>query len=294
MRKAYLQMHIAIVLWGFTAILGKAIQLDEGLLVWYRMFLSAAAIGIFLVFKKKFEKISLKQLGHLSLIGLIITLHWVTFYGAIKASNVSVAIVCFSSVALFTAILDPLSRGERPKKIELLLSLIAMFGIYYIFSVQKLYVKGIILSLISAFLAAVFSIMNKRISNKINPGTITFYELGTGFLLLTLLLPLWFNINNSGFQIPGTNDIILLLILSIACTTFAFTLSLYALQKIDTFTMNLSLNLEPLYSIILAIIIFHEHELLGKEFYIGSAIIFSSIIVHGLLIMKARYRKIRT
>jgi drug/metabolite transporter (DMT)-like permease len=291
MRKAFLQMHIAIVLWGFTAILGKAIQLDEGLLVWYRMLLSAVAMGIFLVLKKKFEKISWKQLGHLSLIGLIITLHWITFYGAIKASNVSVAIVCFSSLSLFTAILDPLSKGKRPKKIELLLSMIAMLGIYYIFSVQQLYYKGIILSLISAFLAAVFSIMNKNISNKINPGTITFYELGTGFLLLTILLPVWFSINNSSFQLPSTMDFIYLIILGVICTTFAFTISLYALQKIDTFTMNLSLNLEPIYSIILAIIIFKEHELLGIQFYIGSLIIFSSIVVHGILLMKERRRR---
>ena len=291
MRKAFLQMHIAIVLWGFTAILGKAIQLDEGLLVWYRMLLSALAMGVFLVLKKKFEKISWKQLGHLSLIGLIITLHWITFYGAIKASNVSVAIVCFSSVSLFTAILDPLSKGMRPKITELFLSLIAMLGIYYIFSVQQLYYKGIILSLISAFLAAVFSIMNKNISNKINPGTITFYELGTGFLLLTLLLPLWFYINNSSFQLPSSMDFIYLLILGVICTTFAFTISLYALQKIDTFTMNLSLNLEPIYSIILAIIIFKEHELLGIQFYIGSLIIFSSIVLHGVLLMKERRRR---
>jgi drug/metabolite transporter (DMT)-like permease len=291
MRKAFLQMHIAIVLWGFTAILGKAIQLDEGLLVWYRMLLSALAMGIFLVLKKKFEKISWKQLGQLSLIGLIITLHWITFYGAIKASNVSVAIVCFSSLSLFTAILDPLSKGKRPKKIELLLSMIAMLGIYYIFSVQQLYLKGIVLSLISSFLAAVFSIMNKNISNKINPGTITFYELGTGFLLLTLSLPIWFSINNSSFQLPSTLDLIYLLILGVICTTFAFTISLYALQKIDTFTMNLSLNLEPIYSIILAIIIFKEHELLGIQFYIGSLIIFSSIILHGILLMKERRRR---
>ncbi|MBK7965916.1 MAG: EamA family transporter [Bacteroidetes bacterium] len=285
-------MHIAIVLWGFTAILGKAIQLDEGLLVWYRMFISAAAIGIYLVAKNRFEKISWKQLGHLSLIGFIITLHWITFYGAIKASNVSVAIVCFSSLSLFTSILEPLSKKKRPKRTELLLSLIAMLGIYYIFSVQQLYYKGILLSLVSALLAAIFSIMNKNISNKVNPGTITFYELGTGFLLLTLLLPLWFTIHQSSFQLPSTMDLIYLLILGILCTTVAFTLSLYALQKIDTFTMNLSLNLEPIYSIVLAIIIFKEHELLGIQFYIGSLIIFSSIVVHGLLLMKERLRRV--
>lgn len=125
-------MHIAIVLWGFTAILGKLISLDEGLLVWYRMLFSTVAMAVFLAVQKKQWKLPQGQFMPITLIGLVITLHWITFYGAIKASNVSIAISCFSSVALFTAVMDPLLKGKRPKASELLLGLAVIAGIYII------------------------------------------------------------------------------------------------------------------------------------------------------------------
>lgn len=286
MRKAYLQMHIAIVLWGFTAILGKVISLDEGLLVWYRMMLSSIATFIFLLSTKKFESLTFKEIKHISGIGAVITLHWITFYGAIKASNVSIAISCFSSVALFTALLDPLIHKKLPRKSEVLLGIGVMLGIYIIFSVQQFYLKGIILSLVSAFLASLFTIMNKSLSGKHDPALITFYELGTGFLLLTCCLPIWYYVNNSGFVLPDFNDWMYLIILAVFCTTVAFTLSLHALKKLDAFTMNLSVNLEPLYSIVLAIILFHEDKMLNTGFYIGSFIILLAVVLHG-------YSKIR-
>ncbi|MBL7922994.1 MAG: EamA family transporter [Bacteroidia bacterium] len=281
-------MHTAILLWGFTAILGKAIQLDEGLLVWYRMLFSAIAMVLFLLAGRKLQPLRPAQLLHVAGIGFVITLHWITFYGAIKASNVSIAISCFSSVALFTALLDPLLKGKRPKASEIGLGLGVMAGIYIIFSVQEYYLKGILLSLASAFLASVFTILNKRISSKIDPSVITFYELGTGFILLTLLLPLWFSINGSNFLYPSGEDLFYLLILSIVCTTFAMTLSLHALQKIDAFTMNLSVNLEPLYSIVLAILIYNEHKMLVTEFYIGSSVILLAVVLHGYFTYKKR------
>ncbi len=285
-------MHIAIMLWGFTAIFGKLIHLDEGLLVWYRMFLSALAMGIFLAFQKKLRGISPKQVLPIAGIGAIITLHWITFYGAIKASNVSIAISCFSSVALFTAVLDPLLKRKRPSLRELGLGLAVIAGIFIIFSGQRLYLKGILLSIASAFLASLFTILNKRISNKVEPGIITLFEIGTGFLLLTICLPVWMYINNSGFAWPTASDMVYLLLLSVACTTVAFTLSLYALQKIDAFTMNLSVNLEPLYSIVLAFILFNEYQLLNFSFYAGSFIILAAVLLHGSLLLKqARQKK---
>jgi drug/metabolite transporter (DMT)-like permease len=286
-------MHVAILLWGFTAILGKAISLDEGMLVWYRMLFSAVATFIFLLYIKQNRLLPWKEFIRVAGIGGLVALHWITFYGAIKASNVSIAISCFSSVALFTAILDPLINRSLPKRSELLLGIGVMVGIYIIFSVQQLYFKGILLSLISAILAASFTILNKKISGKYNPAVLTFYELGTGFLILTALLPFWFKINHSAFSIPGSSDIIYLILLSVFCTTFAFTLSLHALKKLDAFTMSLSVNLEPLYSIILAIVIFNEHKMLNTGFYLGSLIILSAVVLHGLLKIK-NYKKQRT
>lgn len=280
-------MHAAIVLWGFTAILGKLISLDEGLLVWYRMMLSAITMGIYIAFKGGFSRLTARQYIQLSGIGALITLHWITFYGAIKASSVSVAISCFSSVALFTAILDPLISRKSPQIRELLLGLAVSAGIYFIFSASELHAKGIILSLVSALLASLFTIFNKKISNKFEPEIITFHELGTGFLLLTIMLPVWMSINGSGFSFPDTSDFFYLLLLSVFCTTVAFTISLIALKKIDAFTMNLSVNLEPLYSIILAMLIFKEHETLSTGFYLGSAIILFAVSIHGYITLKS-------
>jgi drug/metabolite transporter (DMT)-like permease len=290
MKKAYLQMHLAILLWGFTAIFGKLIQLDEGLLVWYRMLISSLSMLVYLLFTGKLKFNSYKELAGVAGIGAIITLHWITFYGAIKASNVSVAISCFSSVALFTALLDPLLGKKLPRKNEIVTALFVIAGIYLIFRVQELYLKGIVLSLISALLAALFTILNKRISLKYEPALLTFLELGTGFLILTMLLPAWFMVNDSAFALPSQSDFIYLLLLSILCTTFAFTLSLFALKKLDSFTMSLSVNLEPLYSIILAIIIFQENESLNGWFYAGSLLIFSTVMIHGFIAYRNRKR----
>lgn len=281
-------MHVAILLWGFTAILGKLISMDEGLLVWYRMLLSTIATFIYLIATKKQQLLPLKELLRIAGIGTVITLHWITFYGAIKASNVSIAISCFSSIALFTALLDPLINRKLPKFTEVLLGIGVMTGIYIIFSVQQFYLKGIVLSLASAFLASLFTILNKTMGDKHDPAVLTFYELGTGFLILTFGLPIWFSFNETSFSIPGFRDFMSLLVLSVFCTTFAFTLSLHALKKLDAFTMNLSVNLEPLYSIILAIVIFNEDEMLNTGFYIGSLIILGAVVAHGYFKLKSR------
>ena len=282
-------MHFCIFLWGFTAILGKLISFESGLLVWYRMLFSAIGTFIFLLIAKKFERLRWREFIRISLIGFIVTMHWITFYGAIKASNVSIAISCFSSIALFTSIIDATLHRRLPRKDELLLSIAVMIGIYIIFAFQQLYLRGIILSLCSAFLGALFSVCNKKMLDTHDGGLITFYELSTGFLLLSVLLPLYLHFTGNQFSFPQTNDFIYLLVLSIVCTTLPFTLSLYALKNLDAFTLNLSVNLEPLYSIVLAILIFHENKILNSGFYIGSCIILLSVVTHALL----KYKKVK-
>jgi drug/metabolite transporter (DMT)-like permease len=292
MRKAYLQMHIAILLWGFTAILGKLISLDEGLLVWYRMLFSCIATGILLLVLKQLKFPPIKTVLQLTGIGIIVAMHWLTFYGAIKASNVSVAISCFASVALFSSIIDSIMHRQLPKRSEMIFGLIVLIGVYIIFSVEQLYFKGILLSLISAMLAALFTILNKKFSNKVPPAQISFLELGSGWLVLSFFLPSWFNYHHSGFEIPGKTDFFYLIILSVFCTTLAFTLSLHALKKLDAFTLNLSVNLEPLYSIILAMIIFKENNMLQTGFYVGSLLILSSVVVHSYLLYIERKKRL--
>jgi drug/metabolite transporter (DMT)-like permease len=290
MKTAYLQMHLAILLWGFTGILGKAIGMSEGMIVWYRLIISAAGLLPFLLkFRHQFP--SSKQFRKISLAGALIALHWVFFYGSIKASNVSIALSCFSSVSLFTAILDPISRRERPKTAEIILGIAVILGIYIIFSFQKLYLQGIILAIISSFLGASFTVMNKKLIHELPAGIVTFFELLSGFILLSILLPLYFQISDTAFQVPGTMDWIYLLLLGLICTSFAFTISLKALKQLDAFTLNLSVNLEPLYSIILAIILFNEAKTLNTGFFAGTFIILASVVFHSWYKWRLRSNK---
>ncbi len=273
-------MHIAIFLWGFTGIFGKAIDMSEGMIVWYRMLISAVGL-IPILISNKIKIPPVKEAGKIILTGTLVCIHWLFFYAAIKASNVSIALSCFASISLFTAILDPISKGKSPRLSEMILSIVVIAGLFIIFSVQQLYLKGIILALISAFLGAVFTILNKSLTNHHQAEVITFYELASGFLIFTLLLPIYLNFSATSFSIPNPLNLLYLLLLGLVCTSFAFTISLKALKKLDPFTLNLSVNLEPLYSIVLAIILFNEHELLNAGFYVGTAIILTSIVVHS-------------
>ncbi len=280
MKKAYFQMHLAIFLWGFTGIFGKAINMSEGMIVWYRMIISAAGL-LPLLLTKGITLPSRRQIVEITIVGGLVTLHWILFYGAIKASNVSIALSCFSSISLFTAVLEPLSKRQRPKMAEVVLGFCVIAGLYLIFSVQQFYLTGILLAIASALVGAVFTIMNKRLTAKHPPEVITFYELTAGFLLLTILLPVYFSLTGTSFGVPSMTDLIYLLLLGLVCTSYAFTISLKALKELDAFTLNLSVNLEPLYSILLAVILFHEYNILNTGFIAGTIVIIGSIVVHS-------------
>lgn len=279
MKQAYFRMHLAILLWGFTGIFGKAIGMSEGMIVWYRMAISAIGLLPVLV-KEKHEVLPFREMVRIAFVGFLVAMHWLLFYGSIKASNVSIALSCFSSVSLFTALLDPLVKGKRPRLPEILLSVMVIAGLYIIFRVQEVYWAGILLAVGSAFLGACFTVANKKLTEEHSPGVITFYELTTGFIVLTVLLPLYFSVTGTGFEVPDFDDSIYLLLLSLVCTSYAFTISLKALKKLDPFTLNLSVNLEPLYSILLAFILFNEREILDGGFIAGTCVILSSVVIH--------------
>ncbi len=275
-------MHLAILLWGFTGIFGKLINLGPEHIVWYRMLLSAASLWLILYFSGKFRILPVRQLWPFILIGGIVMIHWILFYAAIKVSNVSITLSCFSSITLFTALIEPLVNKRKVDRFELLFALMVIAGIYTIFAFQKIYIAGIILSLLSAVLGAVFTILNKRMLRDHEPALITFYELLAGFVLLTVLLPVYLTIIKQPIQLPGGYDIINLLLLSVFCTTVAFTISLIALKELNPFVLNLSINLEPVYSIILAISIFNEGKFLNAGFFAGTAILLSAVILHSV------------
>lgn len=279
MKKAFIQLHIAVLFAGFTAILGKLIDLNEGMLVLYRMFLSALTLGIILFVRKELIRISFKDMLVLFGVGAIIALHWVTFYGSVKYSNVSVSVTCLSAIGFFTSFLEPVITRRRIDMKEVLLGLLAIAGIYLIFNFYPEYKTGIIFGILSAMLASIFPIFNKKILTNFSSKTVTLYEMAGGFIALCFILPFYFTFFPAKYFLPTFSDWMWLLVLAWICTIFAFILSLNALKKISAFTVNLSFNLEPVYSIILAFIIFHENKFLGAGFYAGFALILLAIVL---------------
>jgi drug/metabolite transporter (DMT)-like permease len=288
MKKAFVQLHIAILLAGFTGVLGRLISINEGLLVWYRLFFTAITLGIMALITKKVSLRFHKSFFSLIGIGFIIALHWVFFYGSIKYSNVSVGLVCFSSIGFFSSVVEPLILNRRVDPVEVVLGIAVMFGVYLIFHFANNYQLGIVFGLISSFLAALFTILNKSMVGKHNPETISFYELGGGWIALTFFLPFYFQFFPVERYFPTSLDLVWLMVLSLFCTVLAFNLSIRSLQKISPFTVNLSYNLEPVYGIALAFLIYQEHRELGSSFYFGIGIIFLTVLIQTLRTWRKR------
>ncbi len=279
LKKAFIQLHIAVLLAGLTGVLGKLISLNEGLLVWYRLLLTAPSLWLLAFLRKQSVRIDGRDVWRIFGIGGIAALHWVAFYGSIKYSNVSVGLLCFSAIGFFTALIEPLVMGHRIDFVELLLGLLVIVGIFFIFQVDPHFKVGIVVGLLSALLGSLFPVLNKRILKRVSAVNVTLYELSGGFLVLTLLMPLYLYVFPSPRLVPDLSDWIWLLVLSWACTVLAFNLSMSALQRISAFTVNLSYNLEPVYGILLAFLLFREDKYLNTGFYIGFCLILLSIIL---------------
>jgi drug/metabolite transporter (DMT)-like permease len=286
MKKALLQLHMAVFLAGFTAILGKLITLNEGLLVWYRLLITVLTLLVIQYFSKQLRRIALKDALHIFAVGAIVAIHWVTFYGSVKYANVSVALVCFSATGFFTALLEPLVTKKPLALIELALGLLAIVGIYIIFDFHPQYKTGIIFGLISALGSALFPIFNKRLIVRFTPQTITLYELGGGLITLSLLVPFYLLQFPAQYYLPTASDWCWLLVLAWFCTVLSFHLQLNALKKISAFTANLTYNLEPVYGIILAFIFFKENEVLNYQFYFGVGLIVLAVILQMFRVRK--------
>ncbi len=291
MKKAFIQLHIAVFLAGFTGILGRLIDLNEGLLVWYRLLITSVTMWILFAITKKLRKIAWKDILQLSGIGFLAALHWVTFYGSVKVANVSVALVCFSSVGFFTALVEPLLLRVRFKWMEMLLGLVVMAGIYLIFHFDPLYKTGIILGITSSMLIAIVIILLKQVMKRINPETALTYQLSGGFLALTAVMPFYLYWFPTRYLIPDANDWFWLLVLAWLCSVVAFQFSAYALRKLSAFTVNLTFNMEPVYGIILAFMVYRENELLSKWFFIGFAMIAAALAIHVWVLMREHRQK---
>lgn len=284
-------MHLAVLLWGFTGVLGKAINLTAPVLVWYRMLLTASFMAVILFYRKQWVPIAKKDMRQLALVGCLMALHWVGFYGSIKFSNASIALVCLSTASIFTSLLDPFVNKSKHDAFELLIGAIALSGVYLIYQFQQFYGLGILFGIIAAILSSVFTVLNKRIANKYPARTMVFYEMGTGWLFISLLMPLQFMYDNTTVVLPSSMDWLWLVILSLCCTVWSQSLALNALKKISSFTATLSVNLEPVYGILLAFILFKENNELNSGFFWGMLLIIVSVILQMVRLLRPGYTK---
>jgi len=288
MRDAFVKLHISILLAGFTGLFGKWVTLNEGLLVWYRMFLAGLLLFIILLLAGKLQKTRLTDVCRIGSVGLLLGLHWVAFFGSIKAANVSIGVVCFSTVGFFTAILEPIIIHRRFLVKELLFSMIAVLGIVLIFHFDVRYRTGIILGIVSSALCALFTISNKKVGCNHSTSVMLLYEMIGGCLGLTFLSPVYLHYFPMTTLLPGMADLGYLLLLAFICTIGLYMLQIQVLQKVSAFTVNLSYNLEPVYSIILAMIFFGEAKELNFSFYGGIALIILSVLLQTREILSSK------
>ncbi|CAN5795890.1 DMT family transporter [soil metagenome] len=286
MKKAMIQLHTAIFLAGFTAILGKLINLGAISLVWWRLFVTVAVLFIF--FRSGLKQINYSRHLKLSVLGVgaLVGLHWLCFFGSVKYANVSIALVCFSSSGFFSALMEPFIINRKISFFEVALGLVSMSGIYIIFHFDAQYKIGIGLGVAGAALSALFSIFNKKLVQKMDGLHITAYEMAGALAVASLVVV--FSVSGGSAFWPQPIDWLWLGILSLLCTVWAFVLQLKALHHISAFTLNLSYNLEPVYGIVLAFIIFKENEHLNSAFYLGVLLIILALAVQMYMVKKRR------
>ena len=279
MRDAFIKLHISILLAGFTGLFGKLVTLNEGVLVWYRMLLAAVMLFLILWGSGRLKRVPFREILKIAGTGLLLGLHWVFFYGSIKAANVSIGVVCFSLVGFFTALLEPLIIRRRLSIKEILFSLVAVCGIVLIFQFDTRYRTGIIIGVVSSALAALFTITNKKVGVRHSSSMMLLYEMIGGFLGLTCLLPFYLHLFPVETILPGMINFLYLLLLALVCTIGLYLLQIQVLKQVSAFTVNLSYNLEPVYSIILAMLFFGEAKELNFAFYAGLGLILLSVLL---------------
>lgn len=277
-QKAFIQLHLSVMLAGFTGLFGKLITLNEVNIVWYRMLFTSIILFVF----TGLPQIERKKLLQLGGCGALLGLHWMLFYGSIKASNVSIGVICYSLVGFFTAIIEPIIYRKKISTIEILFSLITVFGLLCIFSFDARYRYGISIGVLSSFVAALYGVCNKKVSVGVKTRTVLFYQMSAGLVVVSMIIPFYlmmFPAHQDVLVIPAGSNLWWMLCHALFCTVAMYILQIQALRTLSAFTVNLTYNLEPCYTIIIAFIVFHEARELNFSFYIGIALILISVIL---------------
>ena len=282
-----ISLHIMVIFLGFTGVLGKLISLETPYLVWHRMLIAFITLFLFLLFKKQIQTINRKDILPLFLIGAIVALHWFFFFGAIKASNISVAVICMATGSLFSAFLEPLFFKRKLLKYELIFGVLVLLVLTFMLYEKPEnddinYVLGYIFGIISAFLGTLFTMFNGKYINKIDAAKITMLEMLGGVIVISLYF-IFIGDYSVFTTILSSNDIIYLTLLGTICTAGIFVWMTEIMRHITPYALVMALNLEPIYSIIIGLIIFSDSEKMNLSFYIGSVIILSIVFLDGYI-----------
>jgi drug/metabolite transporter (DMT)-like permease len=280
--KDFLMLHFIVLIWGFTAILGLLITIPSLELVFYRTLIATVLLGAVFWYKKTPIDLRGKELWKVLGTGFIISLHWLLFFWAARVSTASVCLAGMATTSLWTAFIEPLVNRKKINGFEIFLGLLVISGLYVIFRFEFDYWLGLLMAVGSALLSAIFTVINGRLTKRHHPYVLTFYEMLGAFLFSALLLPVYALLfAESGLQmIPIAMDWFWLLILGGICTVYAFSVSVELMRRITAFAVNLTINLEPVYGIILAVLIFGEREKMTPEFYLGTLIILISVLIY--------------
>ena len=278
----YFHLHFIVFIWGFTAVLGDLISIEAVPLVWHRMLLGSLFVLIYIIYNKGMLKVSLRSLIKFAFVGLLIALHWLAFFSAVKVSNVSITLAMMSTGAFFASFLEPIFFKRKIIGYEVIFGLIVIIGLYIIFKVESAYLSGILLALLASFLGTLFSIFNGMMVKSHNATVISFYELLFGVVFITIYILSIDGFDNAFFNLSGS-DWTYLIILASICTAYAFIASVHVMKWISPYTVMLTTNMEPVYGILLALLILREKEYMSPTFYLGAIIILITVVLNGII-----------
>ena len=276
--RGFIQLHLSVLLAGFTGLFGRLITLNEVDIVWYRMLFTSLILLVF----TGLPKVGWRKFFELCGCGALLGLHWILFYGSIKASNVSIGVICFSLIGFFTALFEPIIYQRKLSWTELLFSLITVLGVLCIFSFDARYRYGIAIGVVSSAVCALYIIYNKKASVGVRSRTVLMYQMSGGLLVVSAMIPVYlffFPSNQPVIVIPEGSNLWFMLCHALFCTVGMYLLQIQALKRLSAFTVNLTYNLEPCYTIILAFLIFGEGREINFSFYIGIALILLSVLL---------------
>lgn len=293
--KDYLILHFIVLIWGFTAILGLLISLPSLELVFYRTLIAAVGVAGMIYFKKESLVVSPAQIIKIMGVGILISLHWITFFWSARLATASVCLAGMATTSLWTAFIEPMVNRTKIKWYEVVLGVIVISGLLVIFQFESGYWLGLSIALISAFLAALFSVLNGRLSRRHTPYQITFYEMLAACLFALVMLPFFSELmtDQKAIQWAWTGwDWLWLLILGVICTVYPFSVTVELMKRLPVFSINLTMNLEPVYGIVLAVLILGESEKMTPQFYLGTLIILISVLIYPVLNYWNKRRKV--